>query len=81
MDVRWDTKRSLAELINEGVRRAYDHPDNKLRASVVDDPLFARKNTRDNSPAVFHVELVPGDDGRGDAWPPKAAARRTSRSS
>src|SRR5512133_4123236 len=38
MDVRWDTKRSLAELVNEGVRRAYDHPDNKLRASVVDDP-------------------------------------------
>src|SRR5215218_1654056 len=60
MDVRWDVKRSLADMINEGVRRAYDHPDNKLRASVVDDPLFARKNTRDNSPAVFHVELVPG---------------------
>lgn len=60
MDVRWDTKRSLAELVNEGVRRAYDHPDNKLRASVVADPLFARKNTNDNSPAVFHVELVPG---------------------
>src|SRR4051812_6212588 len=62
MNVRWDTQRSLADLINEGVRRAYDHPDNKLRASVVDDPLFARKNTRDNSPAVFHVELVPGDE-------------------
>ena len=62
MDVRWATKRSLADMINEGVRRAYNHPDNKLRASVVDDPLFARKNTKDNSPAVFHVELVPGDE-------------------
>ena len=60
MDVRWDTKHSLAELVNEGVRRAYNHPDNKLRASVVEDPLFARKNTRDNTPAVVHVELVPG---------------------
>src|SRR5678809_960321 len=49
MGVRWDTKRSLGEMVNEGVRRAYDHPDNKLRASVVDDPLFARKNTQDNS--------------------------------
>ena len=61
MDVRWDAKRSLAEMINEGVRRAYEHPDNRLRASVVDDPIFARKNTQDNTPAVFHVELVPGD--------------------
>ncbi len=61
MDVRWGTRRSLADMINEGVRLAYNHPDNKLRASVVDDPLFARKNTRDNSPAVFHVELVPGE--------------------
>ncbi len=61
MDVRWDAKSSLAGMINEGVRRAYNHPDNTLRASVVDDPIFARKNTRDNSPAVFHVELVPGD--------------------
>jgi fumarate hydratase class I len=61
MNVRWQTSRSVAELVNEGVRRAYDHPDNKLRASVVDDPLFARRNTRDNSPAVLHVDLVPGD--------------------
>ncbi len=60
MDVRWDTKHSLAELVDEGVRRAYNHPDNKLRASVVEDPLFARRNTRDNTPAVVHVELVPG---------------------
>ncbi len=61
MGVRWETGRSLGEMIDEGVRRAYDHPDNRLRASVVDDPIFARKNTKDNSPAVFHVELVPGD--------------------
>jgi fumarate hydratase class I len=60
MDVRWDARRSLADMVDEGVRRAYNHPDNRLRASVVDDPLFARKNTRDNTPAVFHVELVPG---------------------
>jgi fumarate hydratase class I len=62
MDVRWDSKHSLAEMVNEGVRRAYTHPDNRLRASVVDDPLFARKNTQDNTPAVFHVELVPGHE-------------------
>ncbi len=62
MNVRWDAKRSLAEMVNEGVRRAYTNPDNRLRASVVDDPLFARRNTRDNTPAVFHVELVPGEE-------------------
>ncbi len=52
---------SLDDAINEGVRRAYNHPDNTLRASVVDDPLFARKNTKDNTPAVIFTELVPGD--------------------
>ena len=61
MNVRWDTRRSLADMINEGVRRAYDHPDNKLRASVVADPLFERKNTRDKSPAVFHVSKIPSE--------------------
>ena len=62
MNVRWDDATlSLQEMVNEGVRRAYMHPENRLRASVVDDPIFARKNTKDNSPAVFHVELVPGD--------------------
>ena len=50
MDVRFDTKRSLQELCDEGVRRGYLNPDNPLRASVLDDPLFARKNTRDNTP-------------------------------
>jgi len=52
---------SLDNAVNEGVRRGYLDPDNKLRASVLDDPLFERKNTRDNTPAVIHVELVPGD--------------------
>ena len=52
---------SVADAVNEGVRRAYLNPDNKLRASVLDDPQFARKNTRDNTPAVVSMELVPGD--------------------
>ena len=51
----------LEDMVNEGVRRAYNHPDNKLRASIVSDPAFGRKNTRDNTPAVIHVQLVPGD--------------------
>ena len=60
-DVRFDTRRSLQELIDEGVRRAYTHPDNPLRASVLRDPAGKRQNTRDNTPAVVHVELVPGN--------------------
>ena len=55
---RWP---SLADAINEGVRRAYTNPDNPLRASVLADPLFTRRNTKDNTPAVIHTELVPGD--------------------
>ncbi len=61
MNVRWEADMSLTEMINEGVRRAYNHPDNKLRASIVADPAFERKNTRDNTPAVIHMEVVPGD--------------------
>jgi fumarate hydratase class I len=61
MDVRWDTKKSLADLVNEGVRRAYTDRDNPLRASVLADPDGKRRNTGDNTPAVTHVELVPGD--------------------
>jgi fumarate hydratase, class I len=53
-------KGSVADAVNEGVRRAYLHPDNKLRASILDDPQFARKNTNDNTPAVVSMELVPG---------------------
>ncbi len=61
MDVRWEAKLAIADMVNEGVRRGYQDPDNKLRASIVDDPLFGRKNTRDNTPAVIHMELVPGN--------------------
>jgi fumarate hydratase class I len=61
MDVRWEGfTGSIADAINEGVRRGYDNPENKLRASVVADPQFDRKNTRDNTPAVVHMEVVPG---------------------
>ena len=62
MDVRWDGfTGSLDDAINEGVRQGYNNADNKLRASVVADPLFARKNTGDNTPAVIFTELVPGN--------------------
>jgi fumarate hydratase class I len=61
LNVRWDTKRSLQELVDEGVRRGYGLAENRLRPSIVADPLFARKNTGDNTPAVVHVELVAGD--------------------
>jgi fumarate hydratase class I len=52
---------SIVDAINEGVRQAYNNPDNVLRASIVADPLFERKNTKDNTPAVVHMELVPGN--------------------
>ncbi len=61
MGARWDTNRSLQELVDEGVRRGYGLVENRLRASIVADPLFARKNTGDNTPAVVHAELVAGD--------------------
>ena len=62
MDVRWDGfKGSIQDAANEGVRRAYTNPDNPLRGSVLADPLFTRKNTKDNTPAVVHMEVVPGD--------------------
>ncbi|MFZ9709383.1 MAG: fumarate hydratase [Steroidobacteraceae bacterium] len=61
MNVRWEGTLSLEQMVNEGVRRAYLDPDNTLRASIVADPAFSRRNTRDNTPAVVHVELVPGD--------------------
>jgi fumarate hydratase class I len=61
MDVRWDTKMSLEQLVNEGVRRAYTDKDNPLRASMLADPDGKRRSTGDNTPAVTHVELVPGD--------------------
>ena len=64
MNVRFEgfaADQSLEDAINEGVRRGYNHPDNTLRASVVADPHFARKNTKDNTPAVINVQIVPGD--------------------
>ena len=62
MDCRMDsTSRSLQEIVDEGVRRAYLHPENKLRASVLADPAFTRRNTKDNTPCVLHVEMVPGN--------------------
>src|SRR5277367_2420117 len=61
MGVHWACSRDLDTMINEGVRRAYLDPDNKLRASIVSDPAFRRASTGDNTPAVIHTEIVPGD--------------------
>ena len=61
MDVRWDAAMSVEDMVNEGVRRAYTHQDNVLRASVLEDPAGARRNSGDNTPAVIHMEVVPGD--------------------
>jgi fumarate hydratase class I len=61
MDVHWDAEMSLTDMINEGVRRAYKHPDNVLRASILADPDGARKNTGDNTPAIIHYNIVPGN--------------------
>lgn len=61
MNVTWDATMSLDEMINEGVRRAYLNPDNVLRASILRDPAGKRQNTKDNTPAVIHYSIVPGD--------------------
>jgi fumarate hydratase class I len=61
MNVRWDAKLSVQEMVDEGVRRAYTDKDNPLRASMLADPAGTRKNTRDNTPAVVHMDIVPGD--------------------
>jgi fumarate hydratase, class I len=58
---RLESDKSLQDVVDEGVRRAYMHPDNKLRASIVADPAFTRRNTKDNTPCVLSVEMVPGD--------------------
>lgn len=60
MDVRFELKGTLQEACDEGVRRGYLNPENKLRMSVLDDPIFERKNTKDNTPCILHVELIPG---------------------
>ena len=61
MNARWDASLSVEDMVNEGVRRAYLNPDNKLRASILRDPAGSRKNTGDNTPAVIHYDVVPGD--------------------
>jgi len=61
IEARWEAGMDLEAAVNEGVRRAYLDPDNPLRASVLADPAFARNNTRDNTPAVIHMQIVPGN--------------------
>ena len=61
MDVRWDTDSSIDDMVNAAVRRAYLDPGNPLRGSIVSDPAGARRNTGDNTPAVIHKDVVPGN--------------------
>ena len=61
MDIRWETDSSIDDMVNAAVRRAYLDPDNPLRGSIVTDPAGERKNTGDNTPAVIHKDIVPGD--------------------
>ena len=61
MEVQWQAELSVEAMINAGVRRAYTHPDNKLRASILSDPAGTRRNTGDNTPAVIHTRVVPGN--------------------
>ena len=58
---QWDSELSLEDMVNEGVRRAYKHPDNVLRPSILQDPAGVRRNTGDNTPAVIHMRIVAGD--------------------
>lgn len=62
MDVTFDDNSlSIEDMVNQGVAKAYDYSENKLRASIVSDPAFSRQNTKNNTPAVVHIELVPGN--------------------
>lgn len=61
MNVQWEGNMTVTDMVNQGVRQAYLHPDNVLRASILSDPAGARVNTKDNTPAVIHMELVAGD--------------------
>ncbi|MBL0481014.1 fumarate hydratase [Aeromonas veronii] len=61
MQVQWDTDTTVQEMVDEGTRRAYTNPDNPLRASVLADPAGSRKNTKDNAPAVVHIDMIPGN--------------------
>lgn len=61
MDVKWDnTNLTVQQMVDEGTRRAYNNPDNPLRASIVADPAGTRANTKDNTPSVVHIDLVAG---------------------
>ena len=61
MQVQWDSDMTVQEMVDEGTRRAYTNPDNPLRASVLADPAGSRKNTKDNTPAVVHIDMIPGN--------------------
>ncbi len=61
MQVQFDTNCDLIDIVNQGVRQAYLHPDNKLRASMMDPPYGKRENTKDNTPAIIHSEIVAGN--------------------
>ncbi|MGF1806226.1 fumarate hydratase, partial [Aliivibrio sifiae] len=61
MNVRWEGDLTVQQMIDEGTRQAYTNPDNPLRASVLSDPAGKRINTKDNTPAVVHINMVPGD--------------------
>ena len=61
MGVSWAGGGDVDEMVNEGVRQAWRHPDNVLRPSITRDPDGGRANTRDNTPAVIHYRIVPGD--------------------
>ena len=62
MNVQWDSEMNVTDMVNEGVRRAYMNPDNVLRASILADPAGKRQNTKDNTPAVIHYEIVERDE-------------------
>lgn len=61
MQIQWDSDMTVQEMVDEGTRRAYTNPDNPLRASVLADPAGSRKNTKDNAPAVVHIDMIPGN--------------------
>ncbi|MGL5036560.1 MAG: fumarate hydratase [Aeromonas sp.] len=61
MQVQWDSDMTVQQMVDEGTRRAYTHPDNPLRASVLADPAGSRTNTKDNTPAVVHIEMIAGN--------------------
>ncbi|HVJ60379.1 MAG TPA: fumarate hydratase, partial [Burkholderiaceae bacterium] len=61
MNARWDATMTVQQMCDEAVRRAYTFKDNVLRASMLADPAGKRVNTKDNTPSVVHVEMVPGD--------------------